>query len=292
VVIGDVAATMGQEGRGGPPDAMGFSRDGCSYRWMYVPADGEVLVTGLNVPLGEKGDRSRTYAQLNMARPATVKRWNIDVPVCLAEVEVNDQDGTPAIEGFVATKMRRLDGTEAFPAKLTDVVAEARKRRAAFEEDQKKAVDGAFADALKERKDKKLTGPREKSEVLYVTYLPDKERVRVAFRVTLTDGAYQFGPGGVNPLPPPPVLDRDFGPGQAQQLRRPPPPRFENFRWGTQVTVEYGVAYEATRTGKIDRVLVLPPQAKVTELPPPQQIGPRGPRDPRLPPQPIQPLDR
>src|SRR5262249_38557648 len=37
VLVSDVAAMMGQEGRGGPPDAMAFSSGGNSYRWVYVP---------------------------------------------------------------------------------------------------------------------------------------------------------------------------------------------------------------------------------------------------------------
>src|SRR5262249_33596999 len=37
VLVSDVRAVMAQEGRGGPPDAVGFSAGGNSYRWIYVP---------------------------------------------------------------------------------------------------------------------------------------------------------------------------------------------------------------------------------------------------------------
>src|SRR5262249_24086184 len=43
VLVSNVQGFMANEGRGGPPDAMGFSTAGLSYRWIYVPVDANPL---------------------------------------------------------------------------------------------------------------------------------------------------------------------------------------------------------------------------------------------------------
>src|SRR5262249_41447213 len=57
ILVSDVAKVMSHDGRGGPADAMAFSRDSQSYRWMYVPAQDKAIISGLNVHVGEKGDK-------------------------------------------------------------------------------------------------------------------------------------------------------------------------------------------------------------------------------------------
>jgi hypothetical protein len=262
VLVSDVAAMMGQEGRGGPPDAMGFSRGGGSYRWVYVPVEQNPLIRNLHVKTGEKGDAVKIYPSLSMANAQTVKQWEIDVASALVEVEVNDNLGAPADEGFVATRMRRLDGTRDFPAKLPEVVAESRERWKTLSEKQQKEAADAFDLVQRTRLgDRKLTGPRETKEVFYVTWLPERERLQIRFRTTITDGAYQFAQGGA--LPPRP------GPR--------PPPRPANVRFGTEVTVEYGVVYEITPGGKLDKTYLLPVAASTRELPPPPGVDRPGP---------------
>src|SRR5271165_2735631 len=49
VLVSDVRAMMGQEGRGGPADAFGFSSGGGSYRWMYTPVKEKPLITNFQV---------------------------------------------------------------------------------------------------------------------------------------------------------------------------------------------------------------------------------------------------
>ena len=73
VLASDVAAAVARDGRSGPPDAMGFGRDGMSYRWVYLPADGNPLITNLTLPVGVKGDKRATFPALNMADPKTVR---------------------------------------------------------------------------------------------------------------------------------------------------------------------------------------------------------------------------
>src|SRR5262249_61641281 len=103
---------------------------------------------------------------LSMASPQTVKQWDIAVPYALVEVEVNDGLGAPADQAFVATKMKRLDGTKEFPLQLADVLADLRKRYPDDVKARQKAIDEALAEEQKVAlKDRKPTGPRETTEL-------------------------------------------------------------------------------------------------------------------------------
>src|SRR3954470_22584895 len=94
VMASDVAKVMGLDGRGGPPDAYGFSRDTQSYRWMYVPVPKEqAIIQNLQVNTGKDGTQVKVYPLLNMANRNTVKQWKIEAPYSLVEVEVNDTLG-------------------------------------------------------------------------------------------------------------------------------------------------------------------------------------------------------
>ncbi len=93
---------------------------------------------------------------------------------------------------------------------------------------------------------------------MYVSWLPDKERLVVRFRTKVTDGAYKYTDGGAfdRPLPP-----GGFG-------RRPPPRPFK-VRYGTTFGIEYGMAYEVSKTGTVEKTLALPAKAFKEVLPPP-----------------------
>jgi hypothetical protein len=289
VLVSNVVAMMGQEGRGGPADAFGFSRDGQSYRWVYVPVQQNPMINNLQVNVGEKGEKIKVYPSLSMASPTTVKQWDIDVPFALVEVEVNDQLGSPAQEGFVGTKMKRLDGAKEYSLQVAEVVAEVQKKHQRLMQEQEKAIGNAMAEAEKQYlKDKKMTGPRETNEIMYMTWLPETERLRINFRTTISDGAFQMVEGAPFgrpvPLPLPPNRKGKIDPGFGF-FPPPPPPVRPAFRTGTVVGIEMGYAFEVTKSGKIDRILTLPIQSFTRELPPaPGGILPRGgPR--QLPPQ-------
>jgi hypothetical protein len=268
IVVSNVQAMMGQEGRGGPPDAYGFSANLGSYRWMYVPVDANPLISNLQVEVGEKGGAKRNYPSLSMINPQTLKRWDITGPYALVEVEVNDGLGAPAQEGFVATKMRRLDGTKEYPLQVAEAIATATKRYQQYKEGENKAIEGAMQEAgQKALKDKKPTGPRETSELMYVTWLTEGDRLRVHFRTTISDGAYQTGGGGQDPVQPNP---RGLPAKPALAFPPPPPPPIRPiaFKFGTSFGVEFGMAYEFSKSGKLDRTLTLPYQSFQKEIPP------------------------
>jgi hypothetical protein len=268
VLVSDVGAMMGHDGRGGPTDAIGFSTAGNSYRWVYVLAEGNPLIANLNVKVGPKGDKTVVYPALDMANPATVKRWGITTPYALVEMDVNDSQGAPADESFVGTHMKRLDGTREYPLVVPEVIASLKDRYAAHIKDEQKRIDAALdAQQKAALKDGKATGPRETSELMYVTWLPESKRLRVCFRTTIADGAYQYGNGaGFDPRDPaPPKL------GPKDSPRFPPPG--SGARFGTTFGVEFGTAYEVAKAGKLVLIETLPIQGFHRELPPPPAPG-------------------
>ena len=127
VLASDVAPAVALDGRSGPPDAMGFGRDGMSYRWVYLPAAGTPLITNLTLPVGAKGDRKAVFPALDMANPKTAKAAGVTSAYALVEVEVNNGAGSPAGEGFVATKVKVLDGTKEYPLDVAATVERLKK---------------------------------------------------------------------------------------------------------------------------------------------------------------------
>ena len=224
--------------------------------------------------MGEKGDKKRIYPKLGMANPALAKRWGIAVPYSLVEVEVNDGEGSPPTEGFVATKMKRLDGTRAYPLDVAKTVAALKERYAADAKAIAKRAEAVLqAEGKKILKGRKVTGPRQTDELVYMTWLPEKERLRVAFRTRISDGAYRFvGGGGIRPLPLPP---RRGAKPAAMRFPPPPPPGGFQVKVGVTFGVEFGYAYEVDKAGKTVKRQQLKPEGFSRELPLPPG-GPRG----------------
>src|SRR5207248_2220792 len=103
---------------------------------------------------------------------------------------------------------------------------------------------------------RKPTGPRETSEIIYVTWLPETERLRVHLKTRITDGLYQEAHVADPPrqkdaaLPTLPVKDRKV-------------------RFGTTFGVELGTAYEVSKTGTVERHQTLPIETFHKEIPTP-----------------------
>jgi hypothetical protein len=296
VMVSDVAAVMSHDGRGGPQDAIAFSRNNGSYRWVYTVDEKTPIITALQVKTGEKGDRVKIYPKLNMANPRTVQPFKLEAPYTLVEMEVNDGLGAPADESFVGTTMRRLDRTKEFPLDVTKVVAEMKKKYEEHKKTSAATVDLAMTAAQKKWiKDQKPTGPREVQELMYLSWDAKAETLQVRFRTKQTDGAFTEVQGGGPRFDPPPLPPRPgAGPGLAAnppqlappQIARPP---IRNFRVGTSFGIEYGAAYEVDKDGELVRIQVLPPKdfgAESQQVPVP--IPGPGPGPGRLP-RPIEP---
>ncbi|MBA4067451.1 MAG: hypothetical protein C0501_27835 [Isosphaera sp.] len=275
MLASDVAPAVALDGRSGPPDAMGFGRDGLSYRWVYLPADANPLITNLTLPVGVKGDKKAVFPALDMANPKTAKAAGVKALYALVEVEVNNGEGSPASEGFVATKVKVLDGTKDYPVDVAATVERLRKAHREYVAGQQKAIDAGMEAARKKALgDGKPTGPKETAEVMLVTWVAETERLRVTFRTTITDGEYQFGNGAeVRDPPALPVLPQ---PGGAAPV---PPARLEGARFGTGYGVEFGRAYEVAKSGELVRTRTLAVDGFKRVLPPP----PAAPRPVPLP---------
>src|SRR5258706_9851538 len=109
VLVSEPQAVLSTEGRSGPKDQLCFGRNGCSYRWVYVPVEKNPLIGRLNIRIGETGTQVKAFDKLSMANAGTLKQWDVPGTYALVEVEVNDGLGSPPDDSFVATKMRRLD---------------------------------------------------------------------------------------------------------------------------------------------------------------------------------------
>ena len=265
---------MGRDGRGGPPDAMGFSAGDKSYRWIYWPVTEKPLITNLGVEVGPKGGKKMVYPSLSMANAPLVKAKGIDVAYALVEVKVNDGEGSPAGESFVATDMTRLDGTKKYPLKLPTVVEEVQQTYKKHLESQKKAIETAMTNVQKKAvKGRKVTGPRESKEIMYLTWLP----VSRARPHRLPHPHHRRG------------LHRDQRRrcarprpvGARLALRPPAPPRPFNIRIGVTFGVDLGMAYEIDVKGKVVATEELPIKSFSQELAPPPGGGLRGGLPPR-----------
>jgi hypothetical protein len=273
---------MAREGRGGPPDAYGFGMNGNSYRWVYVPSDDKAIINNLQVKTGEKGDAVKVYPKLNMANPETIKQWDISAPYCLVEIEVNDGLGAPADEAFVGTKMTRLDDTKDYPLKVPEVVEALTKKYGGWMKDQERVLNDAMAQAqTKAVKDAKATGPKQTNTVMFVTWMADTQRLQVRFLTRISDGVFDEAPGGDNLLP----KEKLGGPGGA----KPPPPPPRRFRTGTEFGIEFGMAYEVSKSGSVERMLKLPIESFEAKVLGPQGGIDRLPIDPVVPPKPVPP---
>ena len=271
VAVSDVAGMMGREGRSSQADALGFSSDGGSYNWMYVPMDDAPQITNLNVKVGAKGEEIVVYPKLGMATLKRIEPWGVKNAYTLVEVEVNGGKGAPADEAFVASKMTVVEGSKAIPLKVEECVAKARSLYKDHQKESGKAFDAALAKAMKDALgDKKATGPRETAELMHVTWNVKEQILVVTFFSTITDGAYQNGGGGAD------IDGIDPVPVRAVAKRRPPPPPGGfGGRWGTQFGIEFGRSYEFGSTGVALGTKTLAAEGFKKELPPPQAF-PKG----------------
>jgi hypothetical protein len=293
VLVYDAQPVLSSEGRSGPGDQLCFSANGNSYRWVYVPVTEKPRISNLRVPVGDKENAQFVvFPALDMASPRTVAPWGVTSHYTLVEVEVNNGLGSPKNDSFVATKMKVLEGTNEYPLRTADVIKALKERYAAHVKGQGKATDSALTEAQKKAlKDGKATGPREQAELMYVTWLPQAERLRVHFRTKITDGQYTYIEIPDRRLPPPPLKLPDNGkllndqvppppppppPGQVGKVQPPPPPLKRRFKTGVSFGIEFGMAYEVDKAGKLVRTQGLPIESFEHRLPPLPGILPPG----------------
>jgi hypothetical protein len=267
VLVSDVKAVMCREGRSGPSDALGFSRGGDSYRWVYVPVKEKPGLGTLVVPAGEKGEKTKQFHNLSLATPQTVRQLGITQPYTLVEVEVNGGLGSPAEESFVATHIQVLDGTEKFPLKVAEVMNQLHRRYEAYLQKEQKEIEATLKEAQKKALgERKPTGSRETSQLVYVAWLPETQQLRVTFQTRVSDGAYSYG-RGIEPA-------RKDGPRSQVVPDGAKPAQSQGVRFGTMFCVELGMTYKVSKTGKLERSQPEPIRVFIEEIPPPGGAAP------------------
>jgi hypothetical protein len=279
VLLTDGQPILSMEGRSGPPDQLVFSSNGASYRWVYVPTMENPTITNLQVPVGENG-AVQVYPALTMANPRSVVPWGVREPYSLVEIQVNSGMGSPRNDSFVASQFKVVEGTKQFPLQVGKVLAEVKQlyaeRTKKNEADTEKAMTAAAKKALGDRK---LTGPRERSDLMYVTWMPEVEQLRVHFLTKISDGAFttMMGGGALIRDPELPV------PPRAKTKAAPIKP--QPYKVGTAVGIEFGVAYVVSKEGKVLHTETLPIESFTQQLQPPPGMRPGlPPGRPGLPP--------
>ncbi|HLW65270.1 MAG TPA: hypothetical protein VKS79_08125 [Gemmataceae bacterium] len=268
ILVSDAEPVLNSEARTGPKNQLCFAHNECSYRWVYVPADNDPAKTNLDLPAGDKGERRR-FNNVALATPDSLKPLGIEAKYALVEIEVNNGGGCPAFHSFAATKMKKLDGTKEYPLDMIKVVDELRKKYDEHLRDEAQIIDAAMVEAgEKSLKEQKATGPRERSELMFLTWLPEQQRLRAHFRTRVVDGAYKYAAGLNIELGGPTPANNH--PGDLSTPRLP-----NGLRYGKQFGIEFGMAYEVSKSGEIEKTLVLPIEAFDKELPMPKVFGPK-----------------
>lgn len=188
VIAGDVNRLMKSYGLIGPPDSVGFASGLAKYRWMYLSCDAPQAESVI-LPVGLEGKQRKSFKQVCLATVQLLKSQGIDQPYSLVRVIVNGGLGCPSSAAFVATEIKRVDGTDEYPIDVTKIVQVARDEFAARLLQSQATVDHDLR-ALVEK-----TFPRAKSRLnrdeaqdVYVTWLPDKEKLYVRFRRSVAEG--------------------------------------------------------------------------------------------------------
>lgn len=250
------------EGRTGPRGVLYFSTGGSSYRFLYVPDKKKPLIGGLNVRVDDKGT-TRRFDYLGLATLETLRQWGVSAPYTLVELEVNGGHGSPSGEPIIATGVKVLEGTPPYQFKAAEVVEAIRQQHAAAVQQQSQDVESEMREARRAAlKDRPATGPREKSDVIYVSWLPQTQRLQVRLQTRISDGAYKSAT----------TLEDVF-----EGLDKPVRQVEKQVRYGTSFGVLVGTAYEVSRTGKVEQSRKLPIERFQQEIPPPL---PRPAREP------------
>ncbi len=253
------------EGRESSADQYWFSADGGSYQSVYVVVEKSPTFPQLEAPVGSTGER-QLFENLSLATTQTLRARGIRGEAVLVEVEVNGGRGSPPADAFVATKIRRLDGTAEFPARLVRLKARALERYQQWTSLEALRIESELEKALRKALGQRpVTGPREEAEAVYLTWLNKEQRYRIHFLTKITNGAFEYKGG----------IKIDFSvPGGTQSGATTKVSRSTSLRCGTQAGVEFGRGFQITKDGEFDRIFDLPVQSFQEELNSKVNLGP------------------
>jgi hypothetical protein len=263
ILIENPAALLAHEGRSGPPDQFCFAHGNASYRWVYVVTeDAQPQISDLRVRAGEKGEIELRYPKLRIANLASLAPLGVKARYTLVEIEINEGKGSPAEDALVATGVFVVEGSKKYPFKTAELLDKVARQHADWTRTLDKDIDRALADlTAKTLGDKKPLNPRKTTELVYVTWLPETECIRVHFVTKHALDDIREVEEGPEPQPRPAEGKDPPAPGL------PPPPRFR-VASGVTFGVEFGRAYEISKTGDIKAVARMPLETFVHQQPP------------------------
>jgi hypothetical protein len=226
VLVAPVEKVLKAEGRTGPADAVAFSRDGGSYRWMYLPAleRGQGERVSVELPDGT----TRPFPNSVFASREELARRGLRGRYVLVEALVNGGMGSAPSESFVATELRTFDGPGGTPVldKFADQVAERCRSDAASWSQLQDALNALTRSAA----EKSLAAKQ--SLFLYVTWWSLPRKVGIDCRMDLTRRETRRGIGIV------PNLER-AAPQEMQE-------------YGTELKAEKVLAYSISEAGALE----------------------------------------
>ncbi len=253
LLITDANAVIGRDGRQGSPSQFAFSTADQNYDWVHISWPVDTFVSEWKVRTGEKGDTIKVFNNLTQATPDTVKeKFGFSARYALVEMEINEGLGAPGRDWMVATQMKRLDHTREYPLDVPEVVAQMRRKYDAWLRDQELSMNDKMDQAQKQYlKETKPTGPRQTTTIMYLTWLPASQRLSARFLTRIADGAFEDGKA-IEPA----SGERPGLPGGPERSSSRTAPG--KFRHGTEFGIEFGLAYEVSKSGSLERTLKLP----------------------------------
>lgn len=259
VLVRNPHEVLALQGRDSVNDQYWFSTQGSSYLAVFVRDATNPRFERLEAPLGDTGEK-RVFENLSLATRDTLGSFGIRADLALVEVEVNGGHGSPVADSFVATTIRRVDGTDAFRANLSEAASKVADLYRNWLSSERSRIEAALEQAaVKALGTRPATGPREQMDVVFVTWLPKERCCRFSFQTTITNGDYQYE-GNIR-IELTPSAD-------AQSPSKQGKSRSMSLRYGQQFGVELGRAYDVRSDGTVQPSVVLPIEAFQRELKP------------------------
>lgn len=247
MLVSDAEQVLAAEGRHGPPDAVLFSRDRDSYRWVYFPAIPGEISNNESITVRTKGNGEKKFENVVLATKSSLARRGIPDPYALIEFTVNGGFGSAAFDTLVASDLRRLDGTHDFafvsqliPSTISDCNEAIRKDKALLDAISKLRLSISSVGAW----------VLQTTVLPFVTWLSETRQIEVTCDGELSLIQNRNGIGIVPQLP-----DQRSAPGVSE--------------YGRRLSARQPHKYSISRSGAVLALPGSPIETKIEDLPPP-----------------------
>jgi hypothetical protein len=234
VLVSGSRPLLASEHRKGPADALTLGTGDGSPYWLYLPDQKKPMIGAMLFAVGEKGEQKQRFNRLSLA---TLKSTGFARPYTLVEIEVNAGLGCPATDAFVATAIHSVEGSQRYPLHVADVVERLEEHFQNWKSTKASTLNATLAELRKTLGwSSKEKTTRVEEQLVYVTWLREREILQVQFRVRREEKDPLFVPS----KPPIAYEGEDGAPPDKKATR--------------VVGVELGMGYEVSREGKLLRL--------------------------------------